>query len=595
MSASATAYSDQLVRTFIAQLRHSGLRHVVICPGSRSTPLTVAFARDGSFTPWLHLDERSASYFALGLARQLEEPVALVCTSGTAAANFAPAVFEAWLSRVPLVVLTADRPPELRDTGANQTIDQSRVYGTHVKRAIELPIADGTEAVLRLARSSAARAVSLAMEKPYGPVHVNVPFREPLLDATTSLPALPAESALDVPQPEPLAPTLETITRVAEACAGKRGVIYCGPEPYALPAEAIASLAATLGWPVLAEPLSGLRVGTHPLDHVIETYDPLFRTPRFVRDAAAEVVLRFGAAATSRPAMGYMAARDGLREIVVDDAGGWRDPEGSVWMMVHADAATFCELLEADLDARGDAQADEAWLALWVDANAAANAAMREAMDAMEQPFEGRVQIEVAEALPDGATLVLGNSMPVRDAESFFPALAREASLVGTRGASGIDGVVSTAAGAAAVRQAPVVLLIGDLSFFHDLNGLWAIKRHNLNLTVVLVNNDGGGIFSFLPQQDAAPQEFEEWFGTPHGLDFAHAVALHGGRYELLTGDRGWAARIAQATREPGLTVLEVRTDRASNVSLHGDVWTRVREAVGAVLDARSGVSGVTA
>jgi 2-succinyl-5-enolpyruvyl-6-hydroxy-3-cyclohexene-1-carboxylate synthase len=594
MSASPTAYTDQLVRTFIAQLRHSGLRHVVIAPGSRSTPLTVAFARDGGFTPWLHLDERSASYFALGLAREIEEPVALVCTSGTAAANFAPAVFEAWLSRVPLVVLTADRPPELRDTGANQTIDQSRVYGTHVKRAFELPIADGTEAVLRLARSTAARVVSLAMEQPYGPVHVNLPFREPLLDASTSLPVLPVEGAVEVPPVEPVAPSAETVAMVAELCAGRRGVIYCGPEPYALPAAAIASLADALGWPVLAEPLSGLRAGTHALDHVIETYDPLFRVPRFVQAAAAEVVLRFGAAATSRPAMGYLAPRAGLREIVVDVPGGWRDPEGSASVMVHADAGVFCELLEADLDTRAGAQADPAWLALWLEANAVANAAIRDAIEAMEEPFEGRVPVEVAEALPDGATLVVGNSMPVRDAESFFPALPRDVSLVGTRGASGIDGVVSTAVGAAAARATsgqggPVVLLIGDLSFFHDLNGLWAVRRHGLSLTVVLVNNDGGGIFSFLSQSDAAKDEFEEWFGTPHGLDFRHAVALHGGRYERLDGNRGWAERIAAATREPGLTVLEVRTDRPRNVPLHREVWAQVGEAVGAVVDAHGG------
>lgn len=597
MTPSLTAYSDQQVRTFLAQLRHSGLQHVVICPGSRSTPLTVAFARDGGFTPWLHLDERSAAYFALGLAREIEAPVALVCTSGTAAANFAPAVFEAWLSRVPLIVLTADRPPELRDTGANQTIDQSRVFGTHVKRTFELPIADGSEAVLRMARSTAARVVAHAMEQPYGPVHVNVPLREPLLDATTSLPVLPAEAAVDVPRAEPAAPSAETVSRVAEACAGKRGVIYCGPEPYALPAAAIVSLGAALGWPVVAEPLSGVRAGTHALDHVIERYDALFRVPRFAREAAAEVVIRFGAASTSRPAWGYLAARPGLREIVVDVPNGWRDPEGSAGLMVHADPAVFCELLEADLATREAVQADPAWLALWLDANAAAASAITEAMDAMEQPFEGRVQSEIAEALPAGSTLVLGNSMPTRDAEAFFPALAREVSLVGTRGASGIDGVVSTAVGAAAARKVGAldgasVLLIGDLSFFHDLNGLWAVRRHGLSLTVVLVNNDGGGIFSFLPQAESAPEEFETWFGTPHGLDFRHAVALHGGRYELLSGAGGWAERIAAATREQGLTVLELRTDRARNVALHREVWARVTSAVDGVLDARAGVSG---
>jgi 2-succinyl-5-enolpyruvyl-6-hydroxy-3-cyclohexene-1-carboxylate synthase len=203
----------------------------------------------------------------------------------------------------------------------------------------------------------------------------------------------------------------------------------------------------------------------------------------------------------------------------------------------------------------------------------------------MDEPFEGRVPIELAEALPDGATLVVGNSMPVRDMESFFPALAREVRITGTRGASGIDGVVSTAVGAAAAGGGPVALLIGDLSFLHDLNGLWALRRHGLSLTVVLVNNDGGGIFSFLAQAEAAPEHFEQWFGTPHGLDFTHAVALHGGRYRRLDAAQAWAPSIREALSAEGLTVLEVRTDRERNVTQHREVWARVQAAVDAVLD----------
>ena len=581
--ASPTAHADQYVRTFIAQLRASGLRHIAIAPGSRSTPLTLAIVREPGITPWLHLDERSAGYFALGLARQLREPVGLVCTSGTAAANFAPAVFEASLSRVPLIVLTADRPPELRDVGANQTIDQSRVYGTHVKQAFEMPVADGTDVLLRLARSTAARALALACEQPPAPVHINFPFREPLTDATPPLPALAPEVASMVPPPAALA--REVAEGLAREIAGKHGVIYCGPEPYGLPAHEIASLAAALGWPVLAEPLSGLRAGTHVLDGVIDAYDPLFRTARFAQAAAADVVLRFGAAATSRPALGFLASREGLREIVVDVAGGWRDPEGTAQTMVHADPGLFCVTL-CDAVASMGVRTEAGWLVLWREANAAAREALLAAADAMDEPFEGRAPMELAEALPDGTTLVVGNSMPVRDMESFYPAVGREVRIVGTRGASGIDGVVSTAVGAAAAKQGPVVLLIGDLSFFHDLNGLWALRRHGLSLTVLLVNNDGGGIFHFLPQAQDALQEFETWFGTPHGLDFTHAVALHGGRYERIEGAHGWAASIASAVQREGLNVLEVRTDRVRNVAQHREVWARVEEAVARVLDA---------
>ncbi len=583
MTGSPAAQTDQLVRTFTAQLRRSGVAHVVIAPGSRSTPLTLAFARDPEWTSWLHLDERSAGYFALGLARQLRAPVALVCTSGTAAANFAPAVAEAALSRIPLIVLTADRPPELRDIGANQTINQANVYASHPKAVFEAPVADGSEALLRWARTTAARAASLATESPAGPVHLNFPFREPLTDAAPPLPLLPAVDAIDVPAPASLAPSDETVARLATLCAGRRGLIYCGPEPYGLPAEAIAGLAAALGWPVLAEPLSGVRAGRHSLDHVIEAYDPLLRSARFAAAAAPEVVLRFGAAPTSRGQQALLAARPGLYEIVVDEAGGWRDPDGTAHTMVHADAAAFCAALTSKLAGEA-ARPDAAWLALWRDVNAAARTALGEALGAMDEPFEGRGPVELAAALPDGATLVVGNSMPVRDMEAFFPALPRDVRIVGTRGASGIDGVVSTAVGAAAARGGPVALLIGDLSFFHDLNGLWPLRRHGLSLTVLLVNNDGGGIFHFLAQAEDAHEYFEPWFGTPHGLDFAHAVALHGGRYERLEGSGGWAPRIAQALARDGLDVLEVRTDRVTNVPLHRAVWARVDTAVSAVL-----------
>lgn len=591
MSPSLTAYADQLVRTVLGQLHASGVRHVVIAPGSRSTPLTMAFATDSRFTPWLHLDERSAAYFALGLARQRREPVAIVCTSGTAAANFAPAVVEAYLSRLPLVVLTADRPPELRDMGANQTIDQARVYGTHVKRASELPLADGSQSVLRLARSIAARAVALAVEDPIGPVHLNFPFREPLLEAGTPLPALAPETDVATPRTEAPAPAPALIASLASQFAGKRGVIYAGPEPYGLPANAIVSLAATLGWPVLAEPLSGVRAGTHDLSHVIDAYDPLLRTPRFTAVAQPEVALRFGAAATSRPAWGFFAARDGLREIVVDVAGGWRDAEGTASMVVHADAAAFCADLAAAVSRLG-VRTEASWLALWQAANRAAREAVRAAAAAMPDPFEGSAPLALADALPDGATYVVGNSMPIRDTESFFPAVARDIRIVGTRGASGIDGVVSTAVGAAAANDGPVVLCIGDLSFFHDLNGLWPLRRYGLSLTVLLVNNDGGGIFHFLPQAEAAPapELFEQWFGTPSGLDFRHAVALHSGRHEVLdaasSSPGGITERLRGAISQPGLTVLELRTDRVRNVAQHREVWARVDAVVASVLEA---------
>lgn len=599
MPSSSTASAEQAVRTFTRQLRRSGVQHVVIAPGSRSTPLTLAFARDEGFRAWLHLDERSAGYFALGLARQLREPVALVCTSGTAAANFMPAVVEAYLSRVPLVVLTADRPPELYDVGANQTIDQARMYGTHVKWATSMPIADGSEALLRQAAATAARAATTAAAAPAGPVHINVPFREPLLDGGPPLPLLEGEG-LVVAAAEPARPSGDVLAQLIPMCLG-RGIIVAGPEAYGLPAEAITDLARLLGWPVLADPLSGLRAGRHRQGHVIEAYEALLRVPEFVAAARPEVVLRFGAMPTSKPLMQYMAGLHEATQVIVDVTGGWRDADASGAIYVRADAGAFCSHLGAAMARRrpttGTGAADDPmrgaapppdrdWLDLWTSANHATRLALREALDAIDEPFEGRVPVELASALPAGSTLVVGNSMPVRDMDAFFPLVPRDVRVVGTRGASGIDGVVSTAAGAAAGGTGPVVLTIGDLSFFHDLNGLWALRRHGLSLTVVLVNNDGGGIFHFLPQAEAAPDQFEAWFGTPHGLEFRGAVEMHGGRFETIEATRGWEPQLRAAIGRKGLTVLELRTERRRNVVLHRQVWAHVAKAVLASLEA---------
>ena len=572
--------ADRYVRAFTSQLHGSGVEHVVVCPGSRSTPLTLAFVRDDRFRAWLHLDERSAGYFALGLARQLRQPVALVCTSGTAAANFLPAVVEASLSRVPLVVLTADRPPELRDVGASQTIDQVRLYGSHARWSVDMPLADGSAALERTAAAVAARAAATAVASPPGPVHVNFPFREPLVGPRPATPAGPERAVIEATRPAE-APPLETVRRFLDATAGKRGLIVCGPEAFGLPARDIVALGAALGWSVLADPLSGLRAGRHDLAGVVETYDALVRDEAFAARQRPEMVLRFGASPTSKALNVWLAETPALRSYVVDAAGGWRDPDATASAMLRGDPAALCQALLAGLRGAGPgAQPATAWRDGWVDANRRAGAALREAVDAIDEPFEGRAAVELAEALPDGATLVCGNSMPVRDVDSFLPRLDRDLRIVGTRGAAGIDGVVSTAVGAAAAGSGPVVLLIGDLSFFHDLNGLWALRRHGLDLTVLLVNNDGGGIFHFLPQAELAADVFEQWFGTPHGLDFRAAVELHGGSYERLEGNRGWTERIAASIASPGLSVLELRTDRVRNVELHRQVWARVSQAL---------------
>lgn len=573
--------ADRYVRALLASLYQGGVRHVVIAPGSRNTPLTAALTAEGApFRTWLHLDERSAGYFALGLARQNGEPVVVTCTSGTAAANFLPAAVEARLSRVPVVFLTADRPPEARDIGASQTVDQVGLFGTHVKWAADLPVADAAaiEELVRYAASAGARAAATTIDAPAGPVHLNVPFREPLIEAGDA-PFGEVEHPV-VRSPRRSEPQPETVARLASMLPGRRGLIVCGPESDGLPASAIVALGAALGWPVVADPLSGLRAGDHDRSLVVDSVDALVRVPEFVEAAAPQVVLRFGAAMTSKPFNQWLAGLQGVHRILVDPAepstSGWRDPDLQADEAIGADVLGFAEAMLVAIEG---SPAEPAWAGLWTRANAVARDALRDASRGLAEPFEGRAVYDLAEALPHGATLVAGNSMPVRDIDSFFASTAKDIRVVGTRGASGIDGVVSTAVGAAASGRGPIALLIGDLSFLHDLNGLWPLRRYGLDLTVVLVNNNGGGIFSFLPQRQATPARFDEWWGTPHGLDLAPAVALHGGRHTIIREGSALDA-IRDALGRPGLDVVEVQTDRERNVALHRQVWERAVEAV---------------
>jgi 2-succinyl-5-enolpyruvyl-6-hydroxy-3-cyclohexene-1-carboxylate synthase len=581
------ACNAALAGAFVAELPRAGLRHAVVCPGSRSTPLAVALAEAGAIRVWMHADERSAAFFALGMARALAEPVGVLCSSGTAAANFLPAVVEAHLSRVPLLVLTADRPPELRDVGAAQTIDQARLYGSHAKWFYELPVPEATADLLRHARQVAARAIATASAAPRGPVHLNFPFREPLLPAPGEpAPAIADEAALhgradDAPftavTPSHAVPALDLAPLARDLAGRPRGLIVCGPQDDPALAPAVTALAAQFGYPVLADALSQVRRGPHDRALVIDDYDAFLRADATCGALAPDVVLRFGALPTSKPLAQFLARDHAGRHILVDD-GGWRDPLFLASDLIQADPVAVCAALGAALPERATASA---WADAWRAAAEHARTAMAACLAAPDGTIEGRVFTELAALLPAGATIFAGNSMPVRDLDTFLPAGDHALRCLANRGANGIDGVVSSALGVAAVSPEPVVLVLGDLSFYHDLNGLLAAKLHGLRATIVVVNNDGGGIFSFLPQaSQVAPARFETLFGTPLGLDFRAAADLYGARFSRPESWEDFRAAVVSGIAGAGLSIVEVRSERAANVTQHRVVWRAVAAAL---------------
>ncbi len=573
-----------VAQAFVDELARCGVRHACVSPGSRSTPLALVLAEDARIRVWIHPDERSGSFFALGLAKASNIPVALLCTSGTAAANFFPAVVEAAYARVPLLVLTADRPPELRDNGAPQAIDQSRLYGVHVRWYTEMPVPASSPGIERHVRVTACRAFAAALGSPTGPVHLNFPFREPLLpdpaDFSTSLPGGGR------PNGEPYVRVTRGRRRLddqhvrqlaADLDAPHRGLIVCGPQDDGRLAGPLVRLAHRLGYPVLADGLSPLRTGPHDRCLVIDTHDAFLRDPAWCDAHEPEVVVRFGAMPTSKPLVQYLGRFPQARHIVVDEGEGWRDSSLLAAEMVYADPVAFCDQLDTALGHWQDPPVT--WAQEWQDAHARTQRTISDTLAGMSGMFEGKIFAELRGLLPDGATLFVGNSMPVRDLDTFLGATDTAIRTLCNRGANGIDGVISTALGASVECTGPLVLAIGDLSFYHDMNGLLAAKQYGLNATIVLINNDGGGIFSFLPQAEHR-EHFETLYGTPHGLDFCDAVWLYGGEYMRADTWSDFRAAVVRGIASPGLTVVEVRTDRERNVRLHRDVWAGVADAL---------------
>jgi 2-succinyl-5-enolpyruvyl-6-hydroxy-3-cyclohexene-1-carboxylate synthase len=593
---------------FVDEIRRAGIQHAVICPGSRSTPLALALAQHQGIRIWMHVDERSAGFFALGIAKRLRRPVAVLCTSGTAAANLYPAIIEARLSHIPLLVLTADRPPELRECGAPQSIDQNRLYGQHVKWYMEVSLPLATNDGLRYIRTLADRSVALTLAVPAGPVHLNFPFREPLTPEPAEL--LPVEKrdiaawngrADSAPYirvsaaPQAAPPAADLAKVIAVLARTSHGLIIAGPQADPSLVESILDLASTLGYPVLADPLSQLRVPDRDSRHatVVSTYDTFLRPDSGVDTGgkessyAPDVILRFGAMPVSKSLLLFLQRHAHCPHMVVSGDGGWDEPTQLAADMIHADSIAFCAAVISAAEftrreeSRSGPEALSEWESLWRRTELHTRGLLGEVVTNTTGIFEGRVFTELARLLPEQSTLVVGNSMPVRDCDTFFWGNDVRIEVFGNRGASGIDGVISTALGISAARESGehVVLVLGDLSFYHDSNGLLAALLHHLDLSIILINNDGGGIFSLLPQANY-PEHFEELFGTPTGLDFQSIVQTYGGHFIQAENWEDFGEALQSSRRTGGLWVVEVRTNRESNASTHCSLWNDVGQAL---------------
>ena len=578
-------------RAFVEELARAGVREICLSPGSRSTPLVLAAAALPELRIFTHLDERCAGFFALGVAKAAGRPAAVITTSGTAAANLYPAVIEASQAEVPLLVLTADRPHRLRDSDGNQAMDQLRLYGEHVRRFFEMAPPAVESRSLRHVRVLAARAVAEALGAPAGPVHVNFPFDKPLEPAPVEA-DFPPRFHRDHPlaafgreegrpftrvgrrRPQASAREIESLAALLRS-AGP-GLIVAGPsnEPGRAGPAAV-GLAAASGFPLLADPLSGARYGPRRGALVLGRYDLFLRDPALRGALRPRVILRVGASPTSSALHRFLEESHESRQIVIDAGHRWKDHLAVAGDYARADPAHLLDALSAALPRVVSDDWRRRWERLERRTEEIVSRMLKEPV--LSEPS---VLAGVARAVPEGGSLFVSSSMPVRDLDAFAAPREEPLRVAANRGASGIDGIVSTAFGMAAGRRRPVVAVLGDIALHHDTNGLLAARRHDLEVIFVVLHNDGGGIFHHLPIRAHEP-EFTSFFATPHGLDFRHAAALHSLPYRRVSESGELDAAIRERLAEGGSAIIEVRTDRDEGVRVRRAIAGAVGKGVG--------------
>jgi 2-succinyl-5-enolpyruvyl-6-hydroxy-3-cyclohexene-1-carboxylate synthase len=599
-----TNHNTALASAFAEELARGGLRRAVVSPGSRSTPLAVALWREPGIEVTVILDERSAGFFALGAAQASGEPVALLCTSGTALANYHPAVAEADLAGVPLVVLSADRPPELRGIGAGQVIDQIKTFGEAVRWFCEVGTHDADDTGLLHLRSVACRALARARgEIRPGPVHLNFPLREPLAP-------IPVEGAVTATDPLALhgrdGRPLTAVTRVdleptefvLDEVAGHigdaiAGVIIAGRQTDPELREPLAHLAKASGFPILAEPTAQMRLGPHDRSYVVSTYDTLLRDEHFAKGVVPELVLRFGELPTSKPLREWLAA-SGADQIVVDPTGGWNEPTNMAAAILRVDPTEAASGWAVRLEKRAEQErsaeggtggplpsrtagrfvqgSSRPAPASWLEAEGVARNAIADALAEEGEITEPGLHAALGRAYRDGDLVYTSSSMPIRDQEAFLAPGEADVLFLCNRGANGIDGLISSGIGAAEASGRPATIVTGELGFLHDLGGLAALRDVGTPVRIVVIDNGGGGIFHFLPQKAALEaEEFEALFGTPRVVSVEKAAALFDLPYTRLESLSDLPTALAAGT---GL--IEVRTDRQTNVAAHRRITDRV-------------------
>ncbi|MDZ5584091.1 2-succinyl-5-enolpyruvyl-6-hydroxy-3-cyclohexene-1-carboxylic-acid synthase [Enterococcus cecorum] len=540
------------LRYLIAGLKQGGMRQVVISPGSRSTPLALLVKREKDLQYFVAVDERSAGFLALGLAKSSQQPVALLCTSGTAAANFYPAICEAEASNVPLVVLTSDRPPELRNVGAPQTMSQNQLYADHVKFFVELALPESTPLMLRYSFWQGFQLATRATKGVKGVVHANVPLREPLL------PDLTQNTPIDLS----LAQT-STQSLIAQGWFQKKGMIVLGSERSLAEAQLALTLANHLDWPIVGDPLSQLASCDGETQNYVKQADVIFEETRDLPEV--EVILRFGKVPVTKNVMFYLRDSQAV-QILVDETQQWPD---YLYRSQYLVAESLTKVAKQIL--QSTPKRDQSYLQAWQNLQKLAS----QAIDETSEQFtfhESQLAMILMKTLARGEQLFVANSNAIRLVDRLSGVSENSFQIFGNRGVNGIDGILSTVAGLAMQTKARTYLLVGDLTLFHDMNGLQLLKSYQLPVTIILLNNNAGGIFSFLSQRSLTADDFDPLFATPLDLDFAQVAKTYELAYQKVESEADFEQAMANSRKLTGANLIEL----TSQAQVPVDFWQTV-------------------
>jgi 2-succinyl-5-enolpyruvyl-6-hydroxy-3-cyclohexene-1-carboxylate synthase len=552
---SSAATTATFCATLVDEWLHCGVRHAVVSPGSRSTPIALEIVNRQEIEIHIFHDERSAAFAALGIAKASGVPAILVCSSGTAAVEFHPAVVEAHHSETPILICTADRPAELQGVGAPQTIDQQNLYGVAIRKFVNAEVADDSES--HTWRHIARDLFATSLGDVQGPVHLNLRFREPLMGFATNLPPRSASDA--VITKKVALPSSRSLRKLNKALESEKGLIIAGPENYRV--ESILRLAENLGWPIVADPRSGTRV---PNKLVVAGADAILRDEDFSKRLRPDVVLRFGTLPASKVVNSWLSG-SGANQVVITTTPSLTDPDRQCSLHIVSDIDELCAGLVSVHSKEFVRKRSLSWLDKWVAAEDSAQKAINAALADEPGLTEPGVARAIYALVPEASHLVVSSSMPIRDVE-WFGAPRNGLRVHANRGANGIDGVVSTAVGVALATRQPTTLLIGDIALLHDVNGLINLASRKIDLRIVVIDNNGGGIFSFLPQAQALDEaKFEKIFGTPHDANIKMLAQAH----QINTHELTNISDLAEVLSQRGPWLARVVTDRQENVKVH--------------------------